>query len=104
MVSKSQLLRTINEEESMKNYTGKGLIRINNNEEIQVEYDVNIEFDGDANAISFKGYILNPQEAIEKASRITGILILKDGQEIDFFDAQNGKITPMNFGSAMRNF
>ena len=88
----------------MKRYNGKGLIKINSNEEIQVEYDVNIEFDGDVNAISFEGYILSPQEAIEKASRITGILILKDGQEIDFFDAQNGKITPMNFGSAMRNF
>ena len=88
----------------MKRYNGKGLIKINSNEEIQVEYDVNIEFDDDSNVKSIEANLISPQDAIEKVYGVTGTLILKDGQEIDFFGAENGKLTPMNFSSGIRNF
>ena len=88
----------------MKRYNGKGLIKINSNEEIQVEYDVNIEFDDDSNVKSIEAILISPKDAIEKVYGITGTLILKDGQEIDFFGAGNGKLTPINFSSGIRNF
>ena len=88
----------------MKTYIGKGLIRINSNEEIQVEYNVQLEFDDGLNVKSVKANLLSPQDAIEKVFGITGTLFLKDGEEIDFFTAGNGKLTPMNFDSAMRGF
>ena len=104
MVSKSQLLRTINEEESMKNYTGKGLIRINNNEEIQVEYDIGVSFNPNGTIQKLEANLIQPQEVIENIYGVTGTLILKGGQEIDFFGAGNGKLTPINYGNALRNF
>ena len=88
----------------MKTYIGKGLIRINSNEEIQVEYNVQLEFDDGLNVKSVKANLLSPQDVVEKVSGITGTLFLKDGEEIDFFGAGNGKLTPMNFDSAMRGF
>jgi hypothetical protein len=88
----------------MKTYIGKGLIRINSNEEIQVEYNVQLEFDDGSNVKSVKANLLSPQDAIQKVFGITGTLLLKDGEEIDFFGAENGKLTPVNFDSAIRGF
>ena len=88
----------------MKNYSGKGTVKINSNDVFTVEYDVNIEFDDSSNVKSVKANLLSPQEAIQKVFGITSTLRLRDGQEIDFFSAGNGKITPVNFDSAMRGF
>ena len=88
----------------MKFYQDKGVIRINNNEEILVEYNVQIEFGANSNIKRIDASLLSPQDAIEKVYGVTGTLILKDGQEIDFFGAENGKLTPMNFSSGIRNF
>lgn len=88
----------------MKTYAEKGTIRINNNEEIQVEYDVQIEFDDRSNVKSVKANLLSPQDVVEKVYGTTGTLFLKDGEEIDFFGAGNGKLTPVNFDSAIRVF
>lgn len=88
----------------MKTYTGKGIIRINNNEEIQVEYNVQIEFGENSKIKKIEAYLVSPQEAIQKALGVTGTLIMKDGQEFDFFGAEDGRLSPMNYGSALRNF
>ena len=88
----------------MKHYSGQGLIRINNNQEIQVEYNVQIEFGENSKIKKIEAHIVSPQEAMEKAYEVTGTLIMKDGQEIDFFGAEDGRLSPMNYGAALRNF
>ena len=87
----------------MKFYKGKGLIKINSCEEKQVEYEVQVT-SKDSNIIGVEARILSPQDAIEKVYRITGTLTLEDGEELDFLGAENGKLTPINFGLAMKNF